>query len=103
MPLSHEPRRLAHVPLYAKRDQRGMVAAIKIYLNMENPGALVSAGGVENLAWRSSVFMAPLYPWAFARTQDPRRLRDHSRCTSAGFSRVSAYPNQPSAEGVEMT
>jgi hypothetical protein len=80
-----------------------MVAAIKIYLNMENPGALVSTGEVENLQRRLSVFMAPLYPRAFARTQDPRRQRDHARCTSAGLFCVPGHPNQPSAEGVEMT
>ncbi len=80
-----------------------MVAAIKIYLNMENPPRLGKPGGVENLNRRSSVFMAPLYPRAFARTQDPRRQRDHSRSTSAGFFCVSTRLDQPSAEGVEMT
>jgi hypothetical protein len=79
------------------------VAAIKIYLNIENPQRLSNAGGVENLTRRLSVFMAPLYPWAFQATQDPRRLRDHSRCTSAGHFRVPVHPDQPSAEGVEMT
>lgn len=80
-----------------------MVAAIKIYLNMENPPRLGKPGGVENLYRRLSVFMAPLYPWAFQATQDPRRLRDHSRRTSAGFFRVPAHHDHPSAEGVEMT
>jgi hypothetical protein len=80
-----------------------MVTAIKIYLNMEIPQRLSNAGGVENLQRRLSVFMAPLYPWAFQATQDPRRLRDHSRCTSAGLFAFPGTSISPSVEGVEMT
>lgn len=93
-------RQLARVTLCSMSDRGGRVATIKIYLNMKNPPRLGKPGGVENLARRLSVFMAPLYPWASARTQDPRRHRDVSRCTSAGFSVFPGTSIRPPKRGL---